>query len=93
MDESIHFIDNDRIHEITVGIDPKQDLRFTVGNPYLRNTPNPIEITGIEIDQNYMTEHGIVKAKVFAKQIEKEDDEEFLWKVLVNIPLTITCKL
>jgi len=92
MDHSVHFIDNDNIHEITVGTNPKEDLRFTVGNTYLKKGANPIVITGIEIDENYITDHGIIKAKIFGT-LENGNGEEFLWKVLVDTPITITCKL
>jgi hypothetical protein len=42
------FIDNDDIHEITIGINPKTDIRFTVGNSYLKGTPNEVRVTAMK---------------------------------------------
>lgn len=87
---STHFIENENIHEITVGSDPRTDIRLTVGQAYLRNTPNEIKITAIEVDQNAFVTRGVRRILIFA---ETKGGEEKLWKILEDIPVSITCKL
>ena len=49
-----------------------------------------LTITGIEFDQNALVEYGISRALIFGK---KKDCDEILWKVIENIPMSITCKV
>lgn len=87
---STHFIDNENIHEVTLGSDPSNDVRLTVGKTYLKNSPNPITVTAIEVDQNSFVTRGVRRILVFG---ETPAGGEKLWKILEDIPVTITCKL
>jgi hypothetical protein len=88
--DSFHFIENENIHEITVGINTKTDIRYTVGRQYTCGTESKITVTAIEFDQNALVIYGISRALIFG---EKNNGEEILWKVIENIPMSITCKV
>ena len=88
--DTFYFIENENIHEVTVGINPKTDIRYTVGNEYTCGRDTRLTITGIEFDQNALVEYGISRALIFGK---KKDCDEILWKVIENIPMSITCKV
>ena len=88
--ENTIFIDNDDIHEITIGRNPKTDIRITVGNSYLKGTDNEVKVTAIEIDQNAFVVRNVRRVLIFAETL---DGEEKLWKILEDIPVQITCKL
>lgn len=84
------FIDDDNIYEITVGNDPKNDMRFTLGRTYMKNTQNEVTIVGFTFDHNMLVEYGVTRAVVFAENMAGEVNP---WKDLINIPLTITSKV
>lgn len=88
--DSFHFIENENIYEITVGINTKTDIRYTVGRQYTCGTESKITVTAIEFDQNALVIYGISRALIFG---EKNNGEEILWKVIENIPMSITCKV
>jgi hypothetical protein len=84
------FIDNENIYEITVGTDPKNDMRFTVGKVYMRGTENQMTVTHIAFDQNMLVEYGRTRAIVYGKN---RDGVEKAWKDLIDVPITITSKV
>lgn len=84
------FIDNENIHEVTVGINPKDDMRFTVGKTYMRGTPNQTTITEIVFDTNMLVLFGVKRAIVY---VENSDGEIKIWKDLIDVPMTITSKV
>lgn len=84
------FIDDDNIYEVTVGIDPKTDLRYTLGRTYMRDTPNEVVIEGFIFDSNMLVEYGIKRIIIRAKNKEGEIKT---WKDLIDVPITITSKV
>lgn len=86
---SPHFINNEDIYELSVGTDPKTDIRYTVGNEYTRGRGRKIKITFIEFDQNSLLMFGVSRALVYAEL----DGKEILWKVFQDIPMSITCRI
>lgn len=84
------FIDNENIYEVTVGVDPKNDMRFTVGKTYMKGTPNEITITDIVFDQNMLILYGVKRAIVWG---ETPEGEPKIWKDLIDVPMTITSKV
>jgi|VirMetMinimDraft_7_1064189.scaffolds.fasta_scaffold56886_5 hypothetical protein len=85
--ESQDFIND--VYEVSIGNDPKEDFRFTVGRNH-RVKDGVITITEIVYDQNAFHSFGIRRCEIWAK---KESGEEFLWKVSENQPLMITSKV
>lgn len=90
MEHGPSFIDNEEIHEITVGTDPKNDLRFTVGRIYMKDTSNETKVTAIVFDQNMLIQHS--KLRVIVYGITKGGEEK-VWKDLIDVPVTITSKV
>lgn len=86
--DSAYFIPNESIHEVTVGTNPKTDIRYTVGRTY-QVGKNSVTVTAIEFDQNALSTYGISRALIFAGT---DNGEEVLWKVVENIPMIVTCK-
>ena len=84
--DSFYFIDNEKIREITIGTNPKEDLKITVGNTY---TSMPLEVTFIDIDQNAMIQFGQSIVRVWAKTPQGKEE---IWKTYVDIPYSITSK-
>ena len=68
----------------------KTDIRYTVGRQYTCGAESKITVTAIEFDQNALVIYGISRALIFG---EKNNGEEILWKVIENIPMSITCKV
>lgn len=87
--DSFHFIENENIYEVAVGIDPKTNIRYTVGKQYTCGPDSKITITAIEFDQNALVIYGISRALIFGEV----NGDEILWKVIENIPMSITCKV
>jgi len=88
--DSFYFINNEDIYEVSVGTDPKSNIRYTVGKQYSTGGGEKVVITAIAIDQNSLIEHGVNRALIYA---QNEKGEEILWKVTVDIPLIITCRI
>lgn len=83
----IQFID--QIHEVSVGTNPKEDVRYTVGTTYAGGR---LTITEIVYDQNSFFSHGERRVLIYARR--KEDPTtDFLWKVLEGQPVVITKKI
>ena len=90
MEHGPSFINNENIYEITVGIDPKNDMRFTVGKTYMKGTPNQMTVTHIAFDQNMLVNYGSTRAIVYAVDGEGVEKQ---WKDFVSVPVSITSKV
>jgi len=91
--ESTYFIDSANIREVIAG-DPKNGIRYFIGGEYTvdkKNNPVRLIITGIVLDENYISNYGITRALIFASK--DDGKEEFLWKILEGIPMIITCNI
>jgi hypothetical protein len=84
------FIDDENIYEVTVGNDPKNDVKFTLDKSYLKNTPKEVTVVGFVFDHNMLVQYGVTRLIVYTKNINGEISP---WKDLINVPLTITSKV
>lgn len=75
---------------MSVGHDPLNDMRFTVGKTYLKNTPSEVKITAIEYDHNSFIQFGQRRIYIHAETKEKD---LIVWKIIENQPCIITCKI
>jgi hypothetical protein len=83
----IQFIDD--IYEVSIGHNPKEDIRYTVGRVY-KVGPKQVEVTAIIYDLNSYFTHGERRIYIYGKSGSTED---FIWKILEGQPCTITRKL
>jgi len=83
----IQFIDD--IYEVSIGNNPKEDMRYTVGRSY-RVASKSVTITEIVYDQNSYFTHGERRVYIYGSSSE---GDEFLWKIIEGQPCTITRKV
>jgi len=71
------------IYEVSVGADPKNSMRYTVGRVY------NLDLTVCEIvfDRNYLIEYGSVRVIVYAA--DKKGSIR-VWKDMIGVPVIIT---
>lgn len=74
------------IHEISVGPDPKNGLRYTVGRTYNAGD-RKITVSEIVFNRNMFVERSIMHVEVWAVD---EEGVEFVFKEFINVPMTFT---
>ena len=83
MTPELHLSD---IHEISVGPNPKDGLRYTVGRTYNAGD-RKIEVIEIVFNRNMFVEKSIMHVEVWAMD---ESGFEFVFKEFINVPMTFT---
>lgn len=86
--EGLVFIEN--IFEVSVGKDPKTDMRYNVGKEFSVKGKK-VKITHIVYDDTSFAVHGKSRAFIYVRA--ENGGEEKLWKILEDQSLVITLDL